>query len=70
MTQAIFRDGQLLVPHDVGDGVIPISPDHPDYQRLYRDSVDYTALQGTPESNAAVAARMRAKLGGEQRRTA
>jgi hypothetical protein len=70
MPQAILKDGELLLPHPIGDGVTLVTPDHPDYQELRDSAVDFAALRGTPEQNRAAADRLRAKLARQDRRTA
>ncbi|MFF5265036.1 hypothetical protein ACFY4C_39645 [Actinomadura viridis] len=70
MPQAILKDGELLLPHPVGDGVTLINPDHPNYQELRDGAIDWAALRGTPQQNRAAADRLRAKLARQDRRTA
>ncbi|MGK5556115.1 hypothetical protein ACSNOI_31310 [Actinomadura kijaniata] len=70
MAQAIRRDGLLLVPHDVGDGVTVIEPHHPDYERLAATAVDFDALRGTPRRDQELAERFRHKWARQERRTA
>lgn len=70
MMQAILRDGELLLPHSVGDGATVIPPDHPDYARLRDSAVDLDAMRGTPEQNRARADWLRHRLSNEVRRTA
>jgi hypothetical protein len=70
MAQAVLKDGKLLLPHDAGCGASVIPPDDPRYETLRADAVVDEDLAGTPEENAAVAARWRHKWALEGRRTA
>ncbi|GAA2628396.1 hypothetical protein SMC26_29305 [Actinomadura fulvescens] len=68
--QAVLRDGELLLPHSVGDGVTVIGPAHPDYERLRAGAVDLDAMRPTPEQDRTRADWLRARLATEDRRTA
>ncbi|GAA1558884.1 hypothetical protein GCM10009678_47420 [Actinomadura kijaniata] len=70
MAQAIRRDGLLLVPHDVGDGVTIVEPNHPDYERLASTAMDFDALRGTPQRNQELVERFRRRWARQERRTA
>ncbi|MFD0900375.1 hypothetical protein [Actinomadura sediminis] len=70
MAEAMLKDGKLLLPHDAGCGASEITPDDPRYDELRADAVVEDDLDGTPEENAAVAARWRRKWALEDRRSA
>ncbi|SEG94278.1 hypothetical protein SAMN04489712_1459 [Thermomonospora echinospora] len=68
--QAVIKNGELLLPHPVGCGAELITPDDPRYDDLLAHAVRDEDLNGTPEQNAALAARWAAKWAREDRRTA
>ena len=70
MARAMLKSGKLLLPHDAGGGASEVTPDDPRYDGLRADAIAEDDLDGTPEENAAVAARWRRKWALEDRRTA
>ncbi|GLZ14883.1 hypothetical protein Acsp04_51180 [Actinomadura sp. NBRC 104425] len=70
MAQAVLKGGRLLLPHDAGCGASEITPDDPRYADLRADAVVDEELNGTPEENAAIAAKWRRKWALEERRSA
>lgn len=68
--QAVIKDGELLLPHDVGCGAEVIAPADPRYVSLHASAIRDEDLNGTPEQDAALAERWRAKWALEDRRTA
>lgn len=70
MAQAVFKNGELLLPFDVGCGADVITPDDPRYETLRADAVVDEDLNGTSEEAADIAARWRRKWTLDERRTA
>ena len=68
--QAILKDGKLLLPHDVGCGAEVVATGDPRYDELFDDAIRDEDLCGTPEENAALAARWLETWALEDRRTA
>ena len=68
--QAVIKNGELLLPHDVGCGAELIRPDDPRYEALFAHAVRDEDLNGTAEQNAALAERWAARWALEDRRSA
>lgn len=68
--KAVIKNGELLLPHEVGCGAELITPDDSRYPGLHANAVRDEDLQGTPEHSSTLAARWRHKWALEERRTA
>lgn len=68
--QAVIKNGELLLPHDVGCGAELITPDDPRYAALSAHAVHAEDLNGSAEQNGSLADRWASKWALEDRRTA
>jgi hypothetical protein len=68
--QAVIKNGELLLPHEVGCGAELIRPDDPRYVDLAIGAIRDEDLDGTPQDNAVLADRWRARWALDDRRTA